>query len=388
MPDLIAAEEAAASPHAAQLKQGFGRLRFADPLEKEFREYAWQLYRHHSRRGLWIAAILFAAFILRDWRVLPPDVAQITIPFRFFMMLLPMLIAIPVTYRNRLGNSQQWLWGMVFLAVLGQAIVILIPESKGIPMPHEGFLLLLIFAVVFSGVRFVAASCISISVSVIYLLGRGLFVPPAPQLAPIEYYLVVANVIGMIGAYSNQYLLRQVFLIEGVADFRASRDPLTLLPNRRAALEHLERSWRHAIREKTGLSLMLMDVDHFKSYNDRYGHLAGDHVLTTVAKTLESALQRPLDMVARYGGEEFIAVVYGLTPESATQVAENVRAAVERLQVLHAASPAGRLTISIGVCPAVPREGKAPAAALIAQADRALYQAKGAGRNRVELLPL
>jgi diguanylate cyclase (GGDEF)-like protein len=166
-------------------------------------------------------------------------------------------------------------------------------------------------------------------------------------------------------------------------DRQIRSDPLTGVANRRGLAEALDRAWRAAARDGQAVSLLMIDIDHFKAYNDCYGHPQGDACLKAVANTLCHVAGRALDTVARYGGEEF-AVVLGDTPlEGALHVAEQLRAAIEAMNVPHLAAP-GRnvVTVSIGVTSTIPtRDSTAEAA--IGAADRALYAAKEQGRNRV-----
>jgi diguanylate cyclase (GGDEF)-like protein len=131
------------------------------------------------------------------------------------------------------------------------------------------------------------------------------------------------------------------------------------------------------------VSLVFIDIDHFKKYNDHYGHLAGDDCLRRVAQALQHAVKRPFDLVARYGGEEFAVVLPDTGVPGAKRLAEEMRKAVELLDIAHAASPvSGRVTISAGVAAIAPEAGAQPDM-LIAAADACLYEAKLAGRNRV-----
>lgn len=167
----------------------------------------------------------------------------------------------------------------------------------------------------------------------------------------------------------------------------AMTDSLTELPNRRAFDEALDREWRRVLREGTQASLLLLDVDHFKGFNDEYGHVAGDDCLRAVAHAVRSVTKRPGDMVARYGGEELAIILPGTDLQGALHVAELVCAAIEELNITHAANEEGdrRVTVSIGVATALSRDGgrmKMPESLLMA-ADAALYKAKMHGRNRV-----
>jgi diguanylate cyclase (GGDEF)-like protein len=164
----------------------------------------------------------------------------------------------------------------------------------------------------------------------------------------------------------------------------AMRDSLTGVPNRRAFEEALEREWRVALRSRQPISVLLIDVDLFKQYNDRYGHLAGDACLRQVADVLQKALRRPGDMLARYGGEEFVLILPNTAGAGAHKVASRLCKQVSQLGIPHDDSVTQSLTISAGVASITPEENITPDQ-LISSADRALYEAKRKGRNRVEL---
>jgi diguanylate cyclase (GGDEF)-like protein len=157
-------------------------------------------------------------------------------------------------------------------------------------------------------------------------------------------------------------------------EMMANIDGLTGIPNRRRLDEYLDAVWRQCGERGRPLALVAIDVDRFKDYNDRRGHLAGDELLRALAQRLTLCLRRSEDMVARYGGEEFLVVLPGAAQEVALELAETMRREVE-LSTLGS-------TISLGVAAAVP-DGDADYSGLLARADAALYAAKSAGRNRV-----
>lgn len=159
-------------------------------------------------------------------------------------------------------------------------------------------------------------------------------------------------------------------------------DGLTGIPNRRYLDEMLDKEWRRALREEQFLSLLLIDIDFFKRYNDLYGHPAGDDCLRRVAAALSHSVSRGSDLVARYGGEEFTILLPGDDAAGAVTVAERAMAAISALQIVHLHSEVSALlTISIGSATALPCRDMTPAT-LLQMADRALYQAKEQGRNR------
>ena len=160
-------------------------------------------------------------------------------------------------------------------------------------------------------------------------------------------------------------------------------DGLTGLGNRRHFDQTLNREFQRASREGSSLALVMIDVDHFKSFNDRYGHQAGDECLRAVAVAVGGTLHRPADLAARYGGEELAVLLPSTDEHGATALAHDIRAAVRALGVVHADSPSGRLTISTGVAVSVPGRFPANPALLIQAADQALYAAKEAGRDSV-----
>jgi two-component system, cell cycle response regulator len=161
-------------------------------------------------------------------------------------------------------------------------------------------------------------------------------------------------------------------------------DPLTQIANRRHFDAFLDKEWQRAIRNAQPLSLVVLDVDHFKLYNDTLGHAAGDVCLQKVAATLRDHAARPTDLAARYGGEEFVLLFAETPAESAARLAEMIRAAVEALQMPNPRSPTSTwLTVSVGVATIVPTQLD-EIENLFVCADRAMYAAKAGGRNRVE----
>jgi len=179
----------------------------------------------------------------------------------------------------------------------------------------------------------------------------------------------------------NHILLKQrADLLEELA----SVDPLTHLPNRRLFEKTLHQEWKRAQREGAAISILMLDIDYFKQYNDHYGHGAGDICLQVVAKALQSRHSRPSDMVARFGGEEFIAILPNTDSEGAKVAGERLRERVEAMKLPHAYfKVAGIVTISVGCATRQPKPNELDYFDLINAADIQLYQAKDQGRNRV-----
>jgi diguanylate cyclase (GGDEF)-like protein len=164
-------------------------------------------------------------------------------------------------------------------------------------------------------------------------------------------------------------------------------DVLTSLHNRRAYEEYLEIVYYNACRLRSSLGLLVIDIDHFKRYNDLHGHLGGDACLRSVAKVLAGCATRPLDLVARYGGEEFVVVLPDTALEGALHVAECIRSVIEGLDVSQGTKSLGRVTVSVGIGYAADARS-VEAAGLFEAADRALYEAKDTGRNCIVVAEL
>lgn len=161
------------------------------------------------------------------------------------------------------------------------------------------------------------------------------------------------------------------------------RDGLTGIANRRRFDDTLARAWRQSLRSASSLSLVMADIDNFKTYNDTYGHLAGDECLRVVAQALTGALKRPGDLAARYGGEEFAMILENTSQSGAQHMAESMRKAVQALGLEHQGSTAAPVvTVTLGTATVVPQLGQTPGS-LLALADHKLYEAKLAGRNQV-----
>jgi len=164
----------------------------------------------------------------------------------------------------------------------------------------------------------------------------------------------------------------------------AFKDGLTGLYNRRAYDEQIEKEWNRCMRSGESLSLIMLDVDHFKLYNDSYGHAMGDECLRRIGSALSSSSRRASDFVARYGGEEFVVILPNTTRNDAMRVADQIRESVELLNIEHKSSKVtDHVTLSLGVISAVPIS-EYNAKKFVEGADDMLYKAKSMGRNRAE----
>jgi len=176
-------------------------------------------------------------------------------------------------------------------------------------------------------------------------------------------------------------LKRQADLLESLSLV----DALTHIPNRRRFNETIDAEWKRAARENTSLALLMIDIDHFKEYNDYYGHGAGDTCLQTVAATLADGVSRPGDLVARFGGEEFVVVLPETDLDAARLIGERLLQQVAALQLKHEYSGVEPfVTVSIGCAAIAPEDENETPVMLLEAADKRLYQAKHAGRNCVK----
>ncbi|MCI1838128.1 sensor domain-containing diguanylate cyclase [Achromobacter sp. HNDS-1] len=189
-----------------------------------------------------------------------------------------------------------------------------------------------------------------------------------------------ASVMAQIVLYRRETRLRRE--VESQLEKEAQTDGLTGIANRRTFDEALAREWASAAREGQPLSLLFLDADRFKLYNDRYGHQEGDQLLKMLALTVRGKARRPRDLPARYGGEEFVALLPDTPKERALEVAERIREAVVGLRAQHEDNEGGIVTVSIGVATVIPGPDD-DVATLVEAADAAVYRAKEMGRNRV-----
>jgi diguanylate cyclase (GGDEF)-like protein len=253
-------------------------------------------------------------------------------------------------------------------------------------MPLMTLPLMVISPFFFFGLRFRAALLSGVITLASFAGGAAWFHLAAPITWRADLYLSIALTAGAIAALQLQRHARIAFLESHLVAELARRDVLTGAFNRRVFNAHLVQTWQQAAAEHRPLAVLLIDVDHFKAYNDRYGHLAGDQALRRVALAVQDLVRRPLDLLARYGGEEFAVIVHDIGPEQAWALAEHMRRAVVQLGIEHRSSQvAAMLTISVGIAVIEPTVQRDCWSAL-QLADLALYEAKTSGRNCIDLM--
>jgi diguanylate cyclase (GGDEF)-like protein len=206
------------------------------------------------------------------------------------------------------------------------------------------------------------------------------FVAKVPIMA-----LIIGHLVGGLGGmFGIVFFGARIHKAYEVIRNQAVTDALTGIPNRRSFSERILTEFRRSRRDKYPLSIIMADIDSFKSYNDSFGHKRGDECLKKVAQVIKETITRPGDFCARYGGEEFILILPNTPQEGAAAVAERIRAAIHGLAIPHEKSPAGVVTISLGVTTADSTSSMSYEQ-LVDQSDKALYSAKEKGRNRAEI---
>ncbi len=375
------------------LREGFRLLRFPHGLER-----AYVLARADERTVRLIAAgimgaLALALFMWPDYLIDPKGLAQ---SFALRVCLFGGLTAAGLILLHRLSLPQVNEWMVVPITLLASLIAAYQSQVDHHDIAFARIVeivLVVAYATVFTRFWPMVLACIlMLGVHIQSLL----LAPPAAEALKtgVTLMLVTTIAFGLYTTYTREGNDRQAFLNElSEQALRASvdagnrqlqtmarTDALTGVANRRAfddaLAQHIGLNPRH------DLALLLVDVDHFKAYNDHYGHPAGDQCLCQVAEALASCLRRPVDLLARWGGEEFAVLLSDADEGVARHVAERICAAVMQQGVAHVASScAPQVTVSIGVA-LVPATQALQPHALLQAADAALYQAKRGGRNR------
>jgi diguanylate cyclase (GGDEF)-like protein len=389
------------------LSSGFRSLRFPADLEARFLQDSSEQRLHHFLISGVISLLVYNGFLLVDY-LMAADVFWLAVRIRLFIFTPLSIVALYASWRwaRQLPKA---VWPVLseivvlvsgLIAAASLAFILSATHSAMSHYYHVGFVVVIMYGNIVQRVRFWYAVLFSLSVLAIHVGGIFLLSTLPPQLLwPIVMMVLGTVVFTLYANYAmerderKRYLLtlRERGLVKELGQAHEqlkalSRvDGLTRLYNRRHFQEYLQLIWERACYDGAPVAVLMVDVDHFKKYNDRYGHPAGDECLRQVAQVLMDKLRRPVDLVARYGGEEFIAVLPQSDEAYAMAVAERVRQAVEALQLRHEGSSSALvLTVSVGVASGTALFGQAPES-LVARADQALYLAKREGRNRVSL---
>jgi diguanylate cyclase (GGDEF)-like protein len=327
---------------------------------------------------IWLA---FAAF---DFVLIQAPEVWWMLGIRLVVLLLLIILSGLLLQRRHIHLLQPLSLVAILALGVGASLVVGLAHRVDPGYPYEGLLLVCMASYFLVGLRLSEALVCSLLILLTYIAAELLMADmPVPRLINNSLFLLFGNLMGAVGCYLLEFKSREHFLISRLMRVLADQDSLTGLHNRRSFNRQFERLWRQAQRERRSLALLLCDIDHFKAYNDRYGHQAGDSVLQRVGSLLLDAARRPLDMAVRLGGEEFAVLLYDIDVAQARQHAEALRQTLQTQAIEHAGSDtAAMLTMSIGVACIRPEESGA-LAQLYEHADRALYEAKAFGRNQV-----
>ncbi len=387
------------------LDAGFPLLKFPHELERQFTADMAEARRRHFLISGLIALVVYNGFLLVDF-LMARDVFWVAVQLRLFLFTPAAIISLysfwnPKGWTSRLvppEYAEVTVLASGLIAATSLAYILSITRSEFAHFYHVGFIVVIMYGNVVQRLRFWNALLFSLAMLCIHLAGI-LLLDNFPQrlLSPIISLVTSTTLFTLLANYmmerderinylltlKERSLVRELSSAHEQLQQLSRSDGLTGLFNRRHFQEYYQHLWERAQYDQAPVSILMFDVDHFKKYNDRYGHPAGDDCLRQVAKVLQTQMRRPGDLVARYGGEEFIAVLPGADAETAAAVAERVRQALEALGMRHEASPTGSVvTLSVGVA-SCQADFLLKSSALLTAADEALYQAKNGGRNRI-----
>lgn len=372
------------SPYAAELRRASPAPRFEPAMEADYLRSFLRENRTLVRLSCTLAVLLLA---LRAFEVLIGSAGGVSSRPAFLSVLVSSVILAWLAWSR--GYERLYLpWAQVIIPVRNSIVAMQLVRVAA----HGQLDVLMLLPLILLGPFYFMGLRYRTALLVVCLTGASMLAAAiAFHLAPtIAFhsgaFAVIAIIAFAVAAQQIEKRSRRAFLESRLVAELAQHDVLTWIKNRRVFDEYLPRLWRQAAEDGRTLAILLIDVDHFKPYNDRYGHQAGDAALRKVAHTLQTCVRRPLDLVARYGGEEFTAILYDVDGSRVSSAAEHMRKSVEALAIEHRGSRVGAvLTVSIGVAVVAPDRNRAPGGAL-QLADEALYRAKSHGRNRIEIM--
>jgi diguanylate cyclase (GGDEF)-like protein len=374
-------------PQSRQLKSGFPWLTFTDELEEEFRRTHFHASLAQIRINLSLAIIITLAFAAMDATVLGRELNRIPSMLQLLLVTPVLLIALGASF-SRISHRIFPPLALMASTILGLSVaaIEILATLGGVSSLFPYLLITAIFIYFMGGLLFYRALAANGIVLFAYLAVGISLQLPAREFSYNALALVAVNVVCAWMVYMHEKTSRRSFLEAALLQEMAARDGLTGIQNRRMFDQHIQRVWQLATRTRQRVAMLLLDIDCFKDYNDRYGHQAGDECLRAVAVCLNQCARRPLDFVARYGGEEFAVILYEASREYTAAVLTRIQRSVAELNISHEASTvASRLTVSIGAAFVLPGSDRTYEG-LVQLADEALYSAKEQGRNRVVVM--
>lgn len=369
------------------------RLTFDEPLESEFRRWYSEHTRSRVRNAMWIAmgnmlVVMLAGGPFREMRtaIFGPE-NQLIVDVLRFGFIVPSSLAMLIVSYTHLYRGWFSITAQVVAAVHALSFVVMdiLMHPRGYSL--SSWMPLVVLAPYFLfGMLHAQAVRTAVLIVVAYAVGGALVGAGGPQRLFDTFVIGFAAAIGGAVHYSFQRGVRRNYLANQLLSESANRDSLTGIHNRRMFDEHMQRLWQQGAREHVPLALLLVDLDHFKAFNDRRGHQAGDACLAKVASVLPVAARRPFDLAARYGGEEFAVLLYDATRERVEEICRQLHVSLQKAALEHPTSPVSNyVTFSIGAACVQPNIGRHPEG-FIQLADEALYAAKERGRNRTVVM--
>jgi diguanylate cyclase (GGDEF)-like protein len=364
------------------LAQGYGRLRFPEPLESEFKTEHLIASRRWVRLGLLIVLGTSVGFSIMDHSLINATSPARDV-VRFGMQLPVLVLALIATFQRFYATwypRAMALGGPVF--GIGTVLLTVYAPQEHAALLGTRIVLFAFFYFFMSGLRLKQTLAGNILVLLALVMCGALGLIAADVALYLSFAMVFANVVGTAGAYALEHANRTSFLERRLLVEIAELDGLTRLLNRQTFEVRVRSIWHRAMAQDIPVSVLMIDVDHFKLYNDHYGHQAGDECLRSVAATVRSAIGvRSGDLVARYGGEEIIAVLVARTPEEASKTAQRIVREVAALDIPHASALQHlRVSVSVGAATQLPSLSSSYDS-IMRLADTALYAAKQQGRN-------
>ncbi len=355
-------------------------------LDQEFRRFYVHRMLPVARAGIGLGLALTAIVCILDIYLMPADFVEKAMPVRIFATLVPLAALLAAMF---VFMEHRWLPYMIAstMFVVGASILFVgaIAMQTGAPAVSWGLMFTTFYVYLVLGLTLRQSVAVGWPIFLVYLSMSLGFNAPMQKFAYGATFLGFANLIGTYGSYLLERNAREIFDARRELTRLAHTDVLTGLFNRRMFDQHLRQVWMQARRDGTTVAVVVIDIDHFKLYNDCYGHQVGDDCIKAVADVLATAASRPLDMVARYGGEEYVMVLYDPSTQFLESFTHDLCQKVAELDIEHKASETARsVTVSVGAA-LTESPGSITPEQLIRQADDALYEAKTQGRNRAIL---
>jgi diguanylate cyclase (GGDEF)-like protein len=370
-----------------RIKRSIASLTFEQPLETQFRDdfQARNLVRARVSTLIYLVLLgVLTAINLLGGAAPAQEVLGSIFKLRAGLLCPALLVILAATYVPILKKHFQIVVALA-ATVAGIAVnwITALAAIASLPQfAQMGNVLVLVYGCLFLGLLYKPVVFVaSASVLAFFVAALSVGIPPG-TVAFGGALMTATALMAVLSALRVERLVRMNFIETRMLNDAAQRDGLTGLFNRRSFESLTKKLWRLARREHQPLQFLLIDIDHFKEYNDWHGHQAGDDCLRTVAHIIESSANRPFDFSARYGGEEFALFVYGQSLENVAVLPEQIREAVLAEQIPHHSASTGMVTVSIGSAYLGP-DGNRSLNGLIQAADEALYEAKSMGRNRI-----